>query len=95
MSQANSNGRPGWLITVRNTGAEIPAEALPRLFERFYRIPQLDCRNAGGTGLGLSLVQKAVELMGGSLRVESHSRQVMVQVWCPHQGSLSETPSKA
>lgn len=95
VSQANSNGRPGWLITVRNTGVEIPAEALPRLFEKFYRLPQLDCRNAGGTGLGLSLVQKAVELMGGSLRVESHSRQVMVQMWCPHQGSLSETPSKA
>jgi len=36
-----------------------------------------------------------VELLQGSLRVESHSRQVMVQMWCPHQGSLSETPSKA
>jgi len=95
VNQANSNGRPGWLITVRNTGVEIPAEALPRLFEKFYRLPQLDCRHAGGTGLGLSLAQKAVELLQGSLWVESHSRQVRVQVWCPHQGSLSETQNRA
>ncbi|MCJ2541302.1 GAF domain-containing protein [Thermostichus vulcanus] len=93
VSQAIQNGTLGWLITVRNTGVEIPAEALPHLFEKFYRVTHLDRRNVGGTGLGLPLAQKAVELLQGSLTVESHSDQVIFQVWCPHQDSLREIQS--
>ncbi len=88
VSQAFQKGTPGWLITVRNTGVEIPAEALPHLFEKFYRVTHLDQRKVGGTGLGLPLAQKAVELLQGSLTVESHSQQVIFRLWCPHQGSL-------
>ncbi len=95
ISQTHQQGRPGWLIEVRNTGVEIPPEALPRLFEKFYRIPQLDRRKVGGTGLGLPLAKKAMEMLEGSLTVESRSRQVISQVWCPHQGSLSATQNRA
>ncbi|MEN9241607.1 MAG: ATP-binding protein, partial [Thermostichus sp. DG02_3_bins_51] len=84
VEQTVQNGTSGWLITVRNTGVEIPAEALPRLFDKFYRVTHLDRRNVGGTGLGLSLARKAMELLKGSLTVESSQNQVVFYVWCPY-----------
>ncbi len=51
--------------------AEIPAAALPRVFEKFYRVPNADPWKQGGTGLGLALVQKLIEQLGGSISVES------------------------
>ncbi|WP_421657991.1 hybrid sensor histidine kinase/response regulator [Leptothermofonsia sp. ETS-13] len=51
--------------------AEIPANAIPHLFERFYRVPKSDRWQQGGTGLGLSLVKKFVEQMHGSIYVHS------------------------
>jgi len=59
------------VVDVRDTGMGIPADALPRLFERFYRVEQNN-KAAAGTGLGLSLVHEIVtELHNGSLDVES------------------------
>ncbi|MEN9238199.1 MAG: GAF domain-containing protein, partial [Thermostichus sp. DG_1_6_bins_120] len=84
VEQTVQNGTSGWLITVRNTGVEIPAEALPRLFDKFYRVTHLDRRNVGGTGLGLPLARKAMELLKGSLTVESSQNQVVFYVWCPY-----------
>ncbi|MEM9379320.1 MAG: ATP-binding protein [Planctomycetota bacterium] len=52
---------------VRDTGKGIPAEELPRIFERFQQVRG----TSGGTGLGLSLAREIVELMGSELRVES------------------------
>ncbi|MBD1913046.1 MULTISPECIES: GAF domain-containing protein [unclassified Leptolyngbya] len=60
-------------ITVRNTGVEIPAQELPRIFEKFYRIPDIDRWKQGGTGLGLALVQKLTEHIGGKIYAESHA----------------------
>ncbi len=88
LSQAQQDGRPGWVIEVRNTGVEIPPEALPRLFEKFYRIPQLDHRKVGGTGLGLPLAREAMERLEGSLTVESPPGQVIFRAWCPSQSQL-------
>jgi len=51
--------------------AEIPAAALPRVFDKFYRVPNADPWKQGGTGLGLALVQKLVEQLGGTISVES------------------------
>jgi signal transduction histidine kinase len=52
-------------------GAEIPQAHLSRLFEKFYRVPQPDIKLGGGMGLGLALVQKLVEHLQSTIKVES------------------------
>jgi signal transduction histidine kinase len=61
---------PSTLFSIRNS-AEIPATELPRIFEKFYRVPNADPWKQGGTGLGLALVQKLVTKMEGTIQVKS------------------------
>jgi signal transduction histidine kinase len=57
------------VFTVQDTGVGIPIESLPRIFERFYRVPgQSDEK---GAGLGLAIAKEIVEAHGGRIRVES------------------------
>lgn len=58
-------------ICVSNTGIEIPANELPHVFDKFYRIPSNDPWRYGGTGLGLALVKRMAEYLGGNIQVES------------------------
>jgi signal transduction histidine kinase len=58
----------GVVVQVVDTGVGVPAESLPHLFERFYRVPG---STAPGTGLGLAISQKLVEAMGGRIGVLS------------------------
>jgi signal transduction histidine kinase len=58
-------------LQVSDTGVGIPAEQLPRIFERFHRVPNARSRTHEGTGIGLSLVQELVRIHGGRMHVES------------------------
>ncbi len=62
---------PETLVTVRDYGPGIPAEHLPRLTERFYRVDVGQSRAEGGTGLGLSLVKHILNRHRGRLAIES------------------------
>ncbi len=58
-------------VAVTDSGAGIPSSALPRIFERFYRVDPGRDRAAGGTGLGLAIVRHLVTSMGGEVGAES------------------------
>lgn len=62
-------------LIVTNSGVEIPAAERDRVFDKFYRIPHNDPWKHGGTGLGLALVKKLVERLGGKIWVESSDGQ--------------------
>jgi len=67
LTKENSHVR----VDVKDNGLGIPKEALPRLFEKFYRVRCDDRKDIIGTGLGLSLVKQIVEVHGGSISVQS------------------------
>ena len=59
------------LICVSDNGIGISPDQLPRIFERFYQVEEIDTRAHEGTGLGLSITKELLELMDGSITVES------------------------
>jgi signal transduction histidine kinase len=58
-------------ISVSDTGEGIPAEDLPNIFERFYRVDRSRARATGGSGLGLTIAKRLVEAHGGKITVQS------------------------
>lgn len=64
-------------FVVKDSGIGIPAEELPRIFDRFYRIDKSRARSISGTGLGLAIVKHLLDALGGTIEVESR----------PHHGT--------
>jgi two-component system, OmpR family, sensor histidine kinase BaeS len=67
------------LVSVTNTGSDIPASDLPRLFERFYRVEKSRSAASGGAGIGLAIVRQLVQSFGGRVGVES--RDGLTRFW--------------
>ena len=62
-------------FSVKDSGIGIPAEDLPHLFQKFYRVDNSETREINGTGLGLFLSRKLTESIGGKLTVESEYKK--------------------
>jgi len=70
-------------IAVSNSGVEIPASELQRVFDKFYRVPSNDPWKQGGTGLGLALAQSLAEHLGGSIRASSSASETVFTLELP------------
>jgi signal transduction histidine kinase len=74
----------GWAkIRVRDYGPGVPEDALPRLFDPFYRVEQDRDRKSGGVGLGLAIARRAVELHNGKLKASNASPGLLVEIYLP------------
>jgi two-component system sensor histidine kinase CpxA len=76
-----NNGRA--LVDIRDHGPGVPEEALPRLFDPFYRVETDRNRTSGGIGLGLSIARRAVELHKGTIRARNAQPGLEVELELP------------
>jgi two-component system sensor histidine kinase CpxA len=75
--------KDGAHIRVRDYGSGVPAEALPMLFEPFYRVESDRGRSSGGVGLGLAIARRAVELHRGTVRATNADPGLAVEIVIP------------
>jgi two-component system sensor histidine kinase CpxA len=81
VSLARHDGKA--VVGVRDQGSGVPEEALPRLFDAFYRVEGDRDRASGGTGLGLSIARRAMELHKGSIRARNAEPGLEVEMELP------------
>jgi len=62
-------------VSISDSGGGIPAQDLPYIFDRFYRVEKSRQRDSGGSGLGLAIVKKIIEAHGAEIKVESRPGQ--------------------
>jgi signal transduction histidine kinase len=73
------------MMTIANTGPEIPAEDLPHIFEQFYRFEKSRSLSFGGSGLGLTIAQKIVALHDGAIEVQSKDGWTIFTIVLPRR----------
>lgn len=90
-----ADAKPVIELAVSDTGEGIPAQHIPRLTERFYRVDRARSRGLGGTGLGLAIVKHIVQLHEGDLKIESRVREgTTVRIQLPlAQPSVAAAPA--
>jgi two-component system sensor histidine kinase CpxA len=81
ISLARNDGKA--LVEVRDHGPGVPEEALPRLFDPFYRVGTDRDRASGGIGLGLSIARRAIELHKGAIRARNANPGLEVELQLP------------
>lgn len=86
VSLARRNGRA--VIGIRDHGPGVPEDALPRLFDPFYRVDTDRNRTSGGIGLGLSIARRAIELHRGSIRARNLTPGLEVELDLPATAPL-------
>ena len=77
-------------ICVHNTGVEIPPQEQKRVFDKFYRIPNSDPWQFGGTGIGLALVKNLVESLGGEIHLSSQETETAFWLGFPREADDEE-----
>jgi len=80
--QLNQERMPITTFKISNE-ADVPASEIPRMFEKFYRIPKSDPWQQGGTGLGLALIKKLVETLNGWIEADSRDGWTVLTVHLP------------
>jgi signal transduction histidine kinase len=79
------------MVTFTDTGIGIPEQDIDRIFERFYKVDQARDRSAGGSGLGLAVVRKIIDIHNGDIHVRSESgKGTSITVTLPDDESRSE-----
>jgi len=85
-------------LCVHDTGIGIPADHLPRLFRRFYRVDRARSRESGGSGLGLAICKSVVEAHGGTISVQStpgEGSRFVVDLPAPPSAAAAPAPAAA
>jgi signal transduction histidine kinase len=93
VSLARRNGSA--VVDVRDYGPGVPEEAVPRLFDAFYRVESDRDRSSGGIGLGLSIARRAIQLHKGSIRAQKAPPGLEVELELPVAAEMARTPSAA
>lgn len=79
------------VLTVKDTGIGIPEEDLPNIFDRFYRVDKARSREAGGSGLGLSIVKSTVNEHGGEVEAfKNDDKGMCFKVTIPYYSGVHE-----
>lgn len=87
LADVRAKGERSLTIEVRDNGIGISPEALPRVFDRFYRQDKARTRQTGGHGLGLAIAQNIVEMGRGTIRADSKEGEGSTfKVWIPLPG---------
>ena len=81
-------------MRIRDFGPGVPDEALPRIFDAFYRVDTDRNRNSGGVGLGLAIARRAIQLHKGSLHAENAHPGLLVVIDLPLAPATANTSDR-